>query len=324
MRVGAVLGIVLGFICLSLAQSAPESNSPSSPKPPSAPASLTTETPHQRGLAAYTSGNYPVAIVHLLQALAADRNDKEATQLIGLSYYFSGHPKEAIPYLEQVQTWFPTANVDASYVLGICYVQLFRNDDARHTFAKMYGVPPDSAAAHLFNARMLLRQGMDPAAESEAKAAVATDPKLPLAHRLLGELYLYKSRIPEAIAELEAELKINPADATSYYTLADAYTRTMRYEDAERLLQRSIWLDNSASGPYILMGKVLVHKKDYKLAERSLERALAMDPNNYIAHHLLGQAYRAQGRVQDAERELTRAQQLEAAQTHSAAEKQQQ
>jgi Flp pilus assembly protein TadD len=97
----------------------------------------------------------------------------------------------------------------------------------------------------------------------------------------------------------------------------------MRFEDAERLLQRSIWLDNTASGPYILMGKVLVHKKDYKLAERSLERALAMDPNNYVAHHLLGQTYRAQGRAEEAARELTRAQQLEAAQTHSAAEKQQ-
>lgn len=281
------------------------------------------ESPHDSGVAAYGAGDYAIAIARLKQALAANPQDKEATQLLGLSYYFTGHPKEAIPYLEQVQAWLPIANVDASYVLGICYVQSLRYDDARHAFARMYDVAPDSAAAHLFNARMLLRQGMDPIAESEAKAAIAADPKLPLAHRLLGELYLFKSRIPEAITEFEAELKINPGHAATYYSLADAYTRVMKYEDAERLLQRSIWLDSTASGPYILMGKVLVHKKEYKLAERSLDHALGMDPNNYIAHYLLGQTYRAEGRNEDAERELTRAQQLEASKTQSKAESQQ-
>jgi len=278
------------------------------------------ETPHQAGVAAYASGDYAAAIRDLQRALRADPQDKEATQLIGLSYYFTGHPKDAIPYLEKVQAWFSSANVDASYVLGMCYVQSTRYDDARHAFAKMYGVAPDSAAAHLFNARMLLRQGSESIAEGEAKAALAVDPKLPLAHRLLGELYLFKSRIPEAIAQLEAELQINPAHAGTYYTLADAYTRTMKYDDAERLLQRSIWLDNTASGPYILLGKVLVQKKEFTLAERALSHALSMDPSNYMAHHLLGQAYRGEGRSQDADRELTRAQQLEAAQSRTKTE----
>src|SRR5690349_17290541 len=128
MRAGAVLGLVLGLGLLSFAQSAPDTTASPSAQSGSTPASLTNATPHQLGLAAYMAGNYPTAIVHLQKALAADPKDKEATQLIGLSYYFSGHPKEAIPYLEQVQTWFSTANVDASYVLGICYVQSFRYD----------------------------------------------------------------------------------------------------------------------------------------------------------------------------------------------------
>ena len=234
-----------------------------------------------------------------------------------------GKPKEAIPRLEAVQAWYPRANVDASHVLGVCYIQTMRYDDARKAFATMYDVPADSAAAHLFNARMLLRQGYDPVAEQEAKQAVALDPKLPLAHRMLGELYLFKSRIPEAATELKAELAINPSHAATYYTLADAYTRLMQWDDAERLLQRSIWLDSSASGPYILMGKVLMHKKDYVLAERTLRRALNMDPNNYLAHYLLGQALRATDRADEAEREMKRSQELQASQTHGKVEVQQ-
>jgi len=272
---------------------------------------------HQLGIAYYKTGDYPNAVSQFQQAIAEDPDDKEATQLLGLTYYFVGKPRDAIPFLSKVQSWYPRANVDASYVLGICYVQVMDYDSARRAFATMYGVSPDSAASHLFLSRMLLRQGFDPIAEQEAKKALAVDPKLPMAHFLLGELYTFKSRVPEAISEFEGELAINPGYAATYYRLADAYTRVGRYEEAERLLQRSVWLDSTASGPYILMAKVLLHKKEPDMAKRSLDRALTMDPNNYVGHYLMGQVYQAQGKTADADAEFKLSQQLQALQTHS-------
>jgi tetratricopeptide (TPR) repeat protein len=279
---------------------------------------------HDLGTAYYRQGDYVHAVAYLDKAVAADPSDKEAVQLLGLSYFFTGKPKNAIPLLEKVQTWFPNAHVDASYVLGICYIQTMAYDNARKAFAAMYRVPPDSAASHVFLARMLMRQGYDTVAEQEGKKAIEVDPKFPLAHFLLGEMYIFKSRIPEAIAAFEAELAINPANAATYYRLADAYTRVMRWDDAERLLQQSIWLDATASGPYILMGKVLLKKDDPPLAVRSLQHALSMDPNNYIAHNLLGQAYRMQGKAAQAAAELEASQKLQDAQNRSKAELQNQ
>jgi len=84
--------------------------------------------------------------------------------------------------------------------------------------------------------------------EEDTTKAVALDPKLLLAHFLLGELYLYKSKVPEAIAELEKELALNPGHAPVYYKLADAYSRAQKFDEAERLLQRSIWLDATSTG----------------------------------------------------------------------------
>src|SRR5258708_31587373 len=104
---------------------------------------------------------------------------------------------------------------------------------ARRAFSKMFGVLPDSAAGYLFTARMLLRQDFDPVAEEYAKKAVELDPKLPLAHSLLGEIYLFKSRIPEATEQFQKELELNPGDAAVYYKVADAYSRAQKYEDAE-------------------------------------------------------------------------------------------
>lgn len=263
------------------------------------------------GVAYYKKSDFPKAIQYLKQASLEDPSSGEATQLLGLSYYLGGHPGDAIPLLEKVQGWFPRANVDASYILGICYIQTKDYPNARKAFAKMFDVSQDSAASYLFTARMLLRQEFDPIAEEYAQKAVALDPKLPLAHFLLGELYLYKSRIPEAITELQKELAINPAHAPTYYKLADAYSRVQKFDDAERLLQRSIWLDATSTGPYVLMGKVLEKKGEYALAVRALQRAATMDPNNPTTHQLLGQAYRDLGKNEEAENELKLAEQLE-------------
>ena len=266
---------------------------------------------HELGIAYYKNGDFYNAVRNFEQAVKEDPKDQEATQMTGLSLYLAGKPGEAIPYLERVQAWYPEANVDASYILGVAYIQTKKYPEARASFGKMFSVEPDSAAAYLFCARMLLRLDFGPIAEEYGKKAIELDPKLPMAHFLLGELYLYQSRIPEAITVLEQEKTLNPGYAAVYYKLADAYLRTQKFDEAEKLLQRSIWLDATSTGPFILMGKVLEKKGETELAVRTLERAISMEPNNAIPHHLLGQAYRELGRAEDAERELKLAEQLQ-------------
>jgi tetratricopeptide (TPR) repeat protein len=262
------------------------------------------------GAAYYQKGDYLKAAEYLKTAQSEDPKDNESIQLLGLSYYLAGRPAAAIPYLEMVQSWYPRANVDAAYILGICYLQSKDYPKARTAFARMFDVPPDSAASYLFTARMLFRQEFDPVAEEYALKAAALDPKLPGPHEMLGELYLYKSRVPEAIEQLHKELSLNPGSAATYYKLADAYSRIQKFDDAERLLQRSIWLDATSTGPYILMGKVLEKKGEFELAVRALRHAAAMDPNNPMTHHLLGQTYRDMGRKEEAESELKLAEDL--------------
>jgi tetratricopeptide (TPR) repeat protein len=262
------------------------------------------------GIAYYKKSDFMNAVLNLQNALKENPNDSEAIQLTGLSLYLGGKPAEAIPYLEKVQTWYPVANVDASYILGVAYIQTKQYPQARAVFAKMYAVPAESAAAYLFCARVLLRLDFGPIAEEYATKAIALDPKLPLAHYLLGELYLYQSKIDQAISNLEQEITINPGYANGYFKLADAYIRLQKFDDAERLLERSIWLDPNSTGPYILMGKVLEKKGETELAVRALQRAISMDPGNPMAHQLLGQAYRTLGKPADAERELKQADEL--------------
>lgn len=274
-----------------------------------------------RGMIAYARSDYGAAIPDLQKAVSREPNDREATQLLGLSYYILGRAADAIPLLEKVREWFPSAHLDASYYLGSAYMQVRRYDAASAAFAEAYGVPKGSAAADLLLARMLLRQEYEPVAEEYARKALAKDPKLPLAHFLVGEIYLYKADIPKAIDEFEAELKVNPAHAPTYVRLADAYLRAARFDDAERVLSRSLYLDSTSSAAYMLLGRVLLRKNDPARATAALQRAVALDPNNYLAHHQLGQALIAVGKRTEGDAELQRAQELQNAQRRLAVEK---
>jgi len=53
------------------------------------------------------------------------------------------------------------ANVDASYILGVCYIQAKDYDRARKALRHDVQRHAGLAAAYLFTARMLLRQEFD-------------------------------------------------------------------------------------------------------------------------------------------------------------------
>jgi len=268
---------------------------------------------HFWGLAYYQKGDHARAAEHLLLAIAngqeGSQQYRQAVQLLGLSDYFLGRIKEAIPYLEQVKRWSPE-NVEVAYVLGTCYIRAQNADGAREAFARLFGVSPGSASAYLMNAQMMMRQQVEALAEKELHKALELDPKLPQAHFLLGEIAIYNANIDLGIELLKKEIAINPAFAMAYYRLGEAYTRQLKWDDAMAPLQKSIWLNPFFSGPFIVLGKVYLKKGDLPNAESILRRALRMDPNNFSGHHLLAQVLQQANRMDEAKREFELADRL--------------
>lgn len=252
----------------------------------------------------YQKRDYINAVAYLKKATQENPNDGESVQLLGLSYYLMGHLPQAIPLLEKVQSWMPRPNVTGSYILGISYMQTRQFDKARAAFAKMFSVPADSAGAYEALAKMMLGQDFEAEAVGQLQKALQLNPRLPMAHFMLGEIYLYKSNVPGALAEFQKELAINPIAWYVYWRMGDAYTRIENWNEAERALKQAAWLNPDFSGPYILLGKVELKKGLPHLAAGFLERALKIDPNNYSAHYMLGTAYKQLGRTADADREF--------------------
>jgi tetratricopeptide (TPR) repeat protein len=271
---------------------------------------LATQTPEPagverlRGVIFYQKEQLSEAADTFSKAIAQDANDRESTEMEGVTLFRLGRPQDALPYLEKAHAAVQNANIDPQYVLGLCYSDVARYDDARHAFAAQYGFQPDSAEAYLLAGRLFLRRELRDQAVAQAQKALELNPRLPLAHQLVGEAALSRGDVEGAIKELEAERAINPLNGELYDRLGDAYLRDGQYDDAQQALNRAVLLEPSATGPYILLGQTFLKLKDPIQALHYLAHAEKMDPSNYITHNLLGQAYKATGQVAEANREF--------------------
>ena len=265
------------------------------------------------GKAFYAENKYQNAIERLtisLKGLSKTTPEyREAVQMLGLSQYISGHLAEAIPLLEQLSSWAPN-NVEITYALGVSYVQTRQPEKSRATFARLFSVPTNSAAAYLLNGQMLFKQQFEETAEIELNKALEIDPKLAQTHFILGELAIYRADLAKGIEHLQKEIELNPNFAMSYYILGEALTRQAKWDEAIAPLQKSVWLNPFFSGPYIVLGKVYLKKNDLGRAESMLRYAASVDPKNFSAHHLLAQVLQQAGKTEEAKKEFVLAEQL--------------
>ena len=257
-----------------------------------------------RGMIFYQTEQFPQAIAAFAKATAQDPGDRESIEMQGVTLFRQGQAREALPFLEKAHTSVERANIDPQYVLGLCYADVGRYDDARHAFAAQYGFAGDSAEAYLLAARLLLRREFAAQSAVQARKALELNPALPLAHQLLGEVALAKGDLTEAIRELEAERKINPLNGVLYDRLGDAYLRNEQLSEAQQALNRAVLLEPTSTAPYILLGETFLKLKQPIQALHYLDHAVKMDPSNSMTHNLLGQAYKATGQMSEANREF--------------------
>jgi tetratricopeptide (TPR) repeat protein len=267
-----------------------------------------------RGLAEYHADEHQKAIETLRPVASklapGSLERREAEQVLGLSLYASGRLQEAVPHLEATRTW-ARDNVELHYFLGLAYLQTGRIDDARGALAVTFGVAPESAAAHLTTAQMLIRLNLDEGAAAELKRALEKDSRLPHVRYLLGQIALFRGRLEESEEWTRGEIDVNPGNAMAWYQLGDVHVRAARWDQATTALQRSIWLNPFYSGPYILLGRAYMKTGQPSTAEGMLRRAIQYDPNNRAAHYILAQLLQQLGRHDEAKTEYAIAEKLQ-------------
>lgn len=244
-----------------------------------------------RGMIAFHKRNYKTAVRELSSAIGSDQEGSaaylESAALLGKSLYMTRDYPAASTWLEKVYRAGDTS-AEVLQILGVSSIHCSRPALARETFAALYGVEPESPAAHVFTAQMMIREEFEDEAEIEVRKALELDPDFPGARFLAGQLAISRGEIQRAVEELKREISNNPTHSSAYYRLGDAYLRLNKLDDAIRELRRSIWLNPYFSSPYVLIGRAYFQKGDYANAEEMLRYSITIDPNNYAAYYMLG------------------------------------
>ena len=271
------------------------------------------EAQHGLGLAYYQKPDFVGAIRHLSAALSIETEYspqwKQTVEILAMAYYFSNRAQDALPLLEKAVTW-AHGDSNISYTLAMAYLATHDGASTRRSFAKLFGIDPESPQAFVLAADLMSQENYVDDAEAMIREALERQPDLPLVAYKLGLIALTRGQFEQAVKHFDDELATNPGHSNAWHYLGDAYFRLGRFDDAVDPLQRAIWLNLRSARSYVLLANVYSQQERYFVAENTLKRAIDMDPRNYEAHFQLARIYHRTNRPELARKQMAVANQV--------------
>jgi superkiller protein 3 len=265
------------------------------------------EAHHGLGIAYYQKPDFPNAIRHLSIAFRQEPENspawRQTVEILAMAYYFSNRAKDALPLLEMASSWSQD-NTNFQYTLAMAYLSTHDRDNARRSFARIFGLEPESAAAYILAADLMSQEKYVDDSEAMILAALKKRPDLPLVSYKLGLIALTRGRFEEAAKHMINELATNPGHSNAWHYLGDAYIRMGKINEAVEPLQRAIWLNLMSTRSYLLLANVYVQQERFFVAENTLKRVIDMEPRNYEAHFQLARIYHRTSRPELAKKEM--------------------
>jgi tetratricopeptide (TPR) repeat protein len=180
---------------------------------------------------------------------------------------------------------------------------------ARACLQQAIAMRPDDAPTRVNLAQLLLRPGANgrpaPAdvleAEAQARAALALDPRLGLAHSTLGVALREQQRLAEAEQALLLARELAPNSAQVANNLGNVLSDLGRRDEAEATYRAALAGDADLVEAHNNLGRLLRQANRLDEAEACLRQALALSPACVEAHVNLGNVLADLGRYDEAE-----------------------
>ena len=263
------------------------------------------------GLAYYQTGQPKEAIPPLESEIKLDPANASAKHLLGLSYFMVEDYEKASALLGEVLPSRPT-NVSLYYTLSLSLIKEKKLAEASEVIRKMLVAGGDSAQVHILLGQAHHAQNEDEKALEELKKASEMDGRQALAHYYAGLIYIKMGKFDEAAREFEAELAISPKDNQTKYHLAFVLLARGQSDRGIVLMREVVEAKPDFADARYELGKALLGRADVKGAIESLEAAVKMAPDKSHIHYQLGRAYTAAGREADAQKSFDTFKQLKA------------
>jgi TolB-like protein len=139
-----------------------------------------------------------------------------------------------------------------------------------------------------------------------AQKAVAMDPSLPSAYRLLSECHSWKRQYAQSIGEIETAIALDPNDAENYAELSTVLVWMDRPEEAIAQMEKAMRLNPYYPVMYLfLLGLAQFAMQKHEEGIATLRRVLTRAPDFLWAHGLLAAIFAAADRMEEARVEIS-------------------
>ena len=256
--------------------------------------------------AAYAKGDWRTAEQACARALAADAENFEALNLLGIICAQNQRTAQAEQLLRRALAVAPT-NPVVHNNYGNVLKDLGRLRDAAANYERAIALDPKYAEAYVNRGAVLRALGDRGAAIDCYERALALRPDYAEAHYDLGVILQENGRTEEALSSYARALAIQPGYAAAAYNQGVALQGLQRLEEALRSYTAAIKIQPAFAEAYNNRGNTLSELGQLEPALQDFARALQINPRLAEAHVNSGHALSTLGNPVEAQASYARA-----------------
>jgi len=224
------------------------------------------------------------------ELLRGNESNVDYLKELGSIYVKAGEDEKAIPYYEQIITFYPHY-IQAMNSLGAIFRRLKRYEESIRILQRAKDEGRDTASVNYNLGFTYKEMGNFQDAIEAFNSVIAENPDDVLAYNHLGSIYLAQKDYQKSITAYKRGLQVDPNHPILNYNLACCYEAAKSYPDAVRcynaaLKTRPGWTDaiRDYSG-------LLIKCQQTKAAQDLVEQSIKLHPMDTNLLYLLGDIY---------------------------------
>ena len=263
-----------------------------------------------RAQAACLSRDFATAVRLYKMLLKDDPSNVDYLKEIGSIYVKGGEDEKAIPYYEQIITFYPHY-IDAMTALGAIFRRLKRYDESIEILTRALDEGRQSGTVNYNLGFTYKEMGNFSDAIEAFQIVISENPGDVLAYNHIGNIYLEQKNYEKAISSFKRGLQVDQNHPILNYNLARCYSEAKVYPDAVRCFESALrskpgWIDAIKD-----FSSLLIECQKTEEASELVKNAINVHPNNTKLLVSLGRIYLNEFDYDSAEQTFQRAERID-------------
>jgi arylsulfatase A-like enzyme/Tfp pilus assembly protein PilF len=188
----------------------------------------------------------------------------------------TGRCSEAEPQLQKAIQQAPGVTT-AYFLLGRCYFNERKFDQAYPVFQQLYKLAPESAEAQFYTAACEFYLNRLDAAEAGFQKVLALNPRYSYAYKYMGLISLAKGNPQKALGEFQRVVELLPGDEESHWRLGFIFARQSRFEEAIAQFKTVLQINPLNALAHKNLGAAYQRTNQPELARQEFSEACRLD-----------------------------------------------